>query len=320
MTYVLAVAFTLVLWWVGTIAILFLDRLPARTHAWSMAAATGLMIVALFWFSRSSADATASGAAIAFACAIVIWGWQLLSFYTGYISGPRKHACEPGLTGWQRFVEGVRTSLYHELVVIACGVLLVAITWNEPNQIGTWTYLALYWMHQSAKLNLFLGARNLGEALLPPQLAYLATFMRRRPMNLLFPVSVTVSTIITILLAQRALAPDASAFEAAGYAMLATIMALAVLEHWLLVVPLPVDALWQWGLGSKTEEAGGARQAPTRSLRLQSQSVDDFASDYEQPAVRQTYRTKAEIMPASSKPILDRHIKALRTSRQGGAV
>jgi G3E family GTPase len=73
-------------------------------------------------------------------------------------------------------------------------------------------------------------------------------------MNLLFPVSVTVSTVIAVLLVRAAMAPGASAFQAAGFTFLATLMILAILEHWFLVflvVPLPAAALWSWGLRSR---------------------------------------------------------------------
>jgi putative photosynthetic complex assembly protein 2 len=131
----------------------------------------------------------------------------------------------------------VRTSLHHELMVILTAVIIAALTWGQPNQMALWTFVALWWMHTSAKLNLFFGAANLGEELLPEHLRYLKTFMSQRPMNLLFPVSVTLSTIIAVLLAQKALALTATRFETAGFTMLATLMALAVAEHWFLVIP-----------------------------------------------------------------------------------
>ena len=59
-------------------------------------------------------------------------------------------------------------------------------------------------MHASAKLNLFFGVPNLGAEMLPRHLAYLESFMARRPMNMFFPLSVTISTVATALLAQRA--------------------------------------------------------------------------------------------------------------------
>jgi len=36
--------------------------------------------------------------------------------------------------------------------------------------------------------------------------------------------------------------------EAVGFALLAAITALALLEHWLMVLPLPDAKLWRWML------------------------------------------------------------------------
>ena len=123
----------------------------------------------------------------AFLCGLTAWAWQLVSYYMGFITGPRKTACPPHLRGWQRFVEAVRTSLYHEIAIILCAIVLVALTRDQPNQLGVWTFFILWWMHTSAKLNLYFGAPNLSEELLPEHLRFLATFMTRRPINLFFP-------------------------------------------------------------------------------------------------------------------------------------
>jgi G3E family GTPase len=42
-----------------------------------------------------------------------------------------------------------------------------------------------------------------------------------------------------------------TAFARSGDTFLATMMALAILEHWFLVIPLPAGKLWQWGLASR---------------------------------------------------------------------
>ena len=52
-----------------------------------------------------------------------------------------------------------------------------------------WTFMPLWLMRTSAKLNVFLGGINLGEEFLPPHLRYLLSFMARRPMNVLMPLS-----------------------------------------------------------------------------------------------------------------------------------
>ncbi|CAJ0848820.1 hypothetical protein AMST5_00033 [freshwater sediment metagenome] len=245
--YAMPIIVTLLFWWASTGVILYLDGLSRRTFLWSMTGSTALFGVALWGMYAASAQVSASSAYCAFACGLMAWAWQLVSYYMGFITGPNHAPCPPGLGGWPRFVAAVGTSLHHEIAIIICAGALVALTWGKPNQIGPWTFLILWWMHTSAKLNLYFGAPNLSEELLPEQLRYLATYMRRRPMNLFFPASVTVSTVVTVLIAQRALAA-ATPFDVVGYTILATLMALAVAEHWFLVAPLHANSLWWWGV------------------------------------------------------------------------
>lgn len=70
-------------------------------------------------------------------------------------------------------------------------------------------------------------------------------------MNLLFPLSVTVSTVVAVMLVQKAAMAVPGSFEAIGFTLLSTLMVLAVIEHWFLVVPLPGVELWSWGLASR---------------------------------------------------------------------
>ena len=111
---------------------------------------------------------------------MLTWGWQEVFFLTGAITGPRRHACAADCSGWRHFRHGVQAILHHELSLLVAGAVLVAIGWNAPNPVGMWTYLVLWGMRQSAKLNLFLGVRNLGVEFLPQHLRYLQSFFRRR--------------------------------------------------------------------------------------------------------------------------------------------
>ena len=258
MAYALPIVATLFLWWASTGVILYLDNLNRRTFSVSMIAVTALLAFAVRGLVSSSGDVTEAGVYEAFACGLALWAWQIVSYYTGHITGPRKTPLEPGCRGLRRFVEAVRTSLYHELVIIAFAIAIVAITAGQPNQIGVWTFFVLWWMHSSAKLNLFFGVPNLSEELLPEHMRFLVSFMARKPMNLFFPISVSVSTIVTVLLAQKAMAVEATPFDVTGYTILATLMALAVAEHWFLVAPFHANALWQWSL--KSEEGDDRRR------------------------------------------------------------
>ena len=49
---------------------------------------------------------------------------------------------------------------------------------------------------------------------------------------------------------QAAVALEASPFDAAALTFVGTLLALAILEHWFLVLPLPDAALWSWILGA----------------------------------------------------------------------
>jgi putative photosynthetic complex assembly protein 2 len=151
---------------------------------------------------------------------------------------------------------------------------VLAITWEAPNQTGWWTYVILWTMRQSTKLNIFLGVRNLNESFLPPHLKYLQTYFTRRALNPLFPLSIVVSTLIVVPLWQSALVPGASPFQVASQSLLGTLLSLAILEHWFLVLPLPFEALWKWGLRSRgVPELAGSAEAPRVVVPLSPRSA-----------------------------------------------
>ncbi len=248
--YVIPAAFALFIWWFSTGAIIYLDGLPRRTFKWSMLGASAVLLACLWGLHDTAGRTTVGAAYLAFFYGLFAWGWQEISFYMGYVTGPRRAPCPENCAGWRHFGHAVQTSLWHELAIIATAGLVVALTWGQPNQIGTWTFMVLWWMHQSAKLNVFLGVRNLNEEFLPEHLTFLKSFLRKRPMNLLFPFSITISTVIAVLMFQRATAAP-TAFARVGGMFLGTMMSLAILEHWFLVLPLPAARLWKWSLRSR---------------------------------------------------------------------
>jgi len=250
-SYALPALATLLVWWFSTGLILFLDGLPRRTYRWSMGVATAVGCAAIYGLARTSGDATMAGAYLSFVCGVLVWGWHELSFLTGFVTGPRVTPCPPGASGWRRFGYAVETLIFHELAILVTAVLLVALTRDAVNQVGTAAFLLLWLLRLSAKLNLFLGVPNLAAEFLPDHLRYLRSYQARRGMNALFPLSVTGATAALVLLAQGAVAPGAGAFETTGFALLATLAALGLLEHWFLVLPLPVAALWRWGFRSR---------------------------------------------------------------------
>jgi putative photosynthetic complex assembly protein 2 len=261
-------AYAVLLWWFTTGFILFLDGLPPATFRWSMAAATAALCAAGYVLRSSAADVSVSGAYTAFSCAILVWGWLEMSFLMGFITGPRKHACADRCCGWRHFVHATQAIAYNEIATLIGAAAVLAATWDAPNQVALWTFFVLWSMRVSAKLNLYLGVPNLGEKFLPPHLRYLKSFFRRRAMNFLFPLSVTGSTLVLVLLAQACRAAT-DGFHSTAYALVGSLLALALLEHWFMVVPLPSEKLWKWALRRGRDSDGAdyrARdEAPART-------------------------------------------------------
>lgn len=293
-TYALPILFTLVLWWVSTVAILYLDGLPPRTFVWSLAGVSLLMILALWGAQVTSPETNVASAYWAFTCGLTAWGWQITTFYMGAITGPRTSACDPHCTGVSRFFAAVQTCLYHELSIIIMAAALMGLTLGQPNQFALWTYIVLWWMHTSAKLNVFLGVPNLGAELVPPHMRYLVSFMKRSGMNLFFPLSVTASTICAVHLIDKASAPTNTSFETIGYTMLATLMGLAILEHWFLVIPLNVNSLWKWGIKPERAEV---QTTSDKSLKTSAWSeASSHESDFPAPLKRESAMMDNAIM------------------------
>lgn len=252
MAYVLPAIFALFVWWFATGAIIWLDGLPKHTFKWSMAGATLLALAGLYGLSTSAGGSELWDTYVAFASVMAVWAWVEISFYMGWVTGLQKHRCPHGCSGWRHFGHALRANIWHELAIVGFLSAIAWLTWDAPNQIGLWTFIVLWWMHESARLNVFLGVRNLNEHFVPDHLDFLKGFLRKADMNLLFPVSVTVSTIVCTLLVVAA-ASATTPFEQANYTLLATMMALAILEHWFLILPLPFERLWSWSLGSRKE-------------------------------------------------------------------
>jgi len=245
------------IWWFTTGVIVYLDGLPRSTYRWSMLGATVIGLVALYALARTSADSSVAAAYCAFTSAVLVWGWIEVAFLMGYVTGPRKVAAPPGASEFMRFRCAVGAIIHHELFIVVTGLAVVALTWNEVNQTGTWTFMILWAMRLSAKLNLFLGVRNRAEEFLPEKMRYLDSFFARRSMNLLFPVVVTAATAQAAIMWMLAVQPEASAFTTASVALAAALLSLAVLEHWLMVLPLSSTALWRWAMRNRRGAAGG---------------------------------------------------------------
>jgi putative photosynthetic complex assembly protein 2 len=149
--FVYPALFGLAVWWASTVLIIYLDNLPRPTFKYTLAGTTVLFVAAIAGLAATRDDASIGGVYLAFTCGILAWAWQEVSFYTGYVTGPRRQPCPEGCRGWRHFGHAIQTSLYHELAILASGVLVWWITRDGANQVGKWTFMILWWMHQKAR-------------------------------------------------------------------------------------------------------------------------------------------------------------------------
>lgn len=239
------IGYAVFLWWFSTGLILLLNRLPRRTFPLSLVAGTGLFAASLggLWWSRD--ETTVAGALCAFSCGLIAWGWQELTFYLGYVTGPRTHACKPGCSGWKHFGHALQVSLYHELSILITGTILVFMLWDAPNRFGLATFGLIMMMHQSARLNVFLGVRNVIEEWAPPHLPFLVSFLNNsRSINLFWPISQGAACASLAVLVSFAAMAEPGSFEQAGFTLVSAILTLGILEHVFMIVPLPLARLW----------------------------------------------------------------------------
>lgn len=253
------ILYALLLWWFSTGAILFLDGLPRSTHRWSMLAATVLLLPAVAALVLAGQMPSVAGAYLGFTAALLIWGWIEMSFLMGFVTGPRRSACPTDARGWRRFGCAIEAIAHHELLLAAA---LTAVFWvglPAENPIGAWTFLALWLMRLSTKLNIFLGVRNLNEGWLPDHLSYLASYFSYRRMNPLFPFSIAASMLAVWWVFGAAIGAEPGTMEAAGFLLVGTLLALGLLEHCFLLLPITLDGLFRWGFRSRP---AAGRQAP----------------------------------------------------------
>lgn len=243
--YALALLVALTGWWFSTGLVLWLVHRSERHHRSIFAVATVIMLCSFVLVARVAEQLSPAAAVLAFCLALLLWGWLEMSYLMGFVTGPHNEACpeEVGVLG--RLGRGLGTSLWHELVLLAMVSLLYAISVDQPNQITLWAFSVLWLMRWSAKLNLVLGVRNYNREWLPMHLAYLDSYIPRRPFNMLFPLSLALGSALTyVLLHTSYMATDLSVVV--GLTLVGMLAALGTLEHLFLMLPLGDSALWHW--------------------------------------------------------------------------
>ncbi len=245
----IASLFAIFVWWFSTGAILVAVRRADRlgTHGMTVFSWLPLLALGIVAVVLSLPDASVFGAYLGFVGALAIWGWVELAFLAGVITGRMRDDCLPGLSGKARFQRAFATVAYHELALTIGLLCLVIASSGAPNRMAVSTYLVLFLARIFAKLNLFFGVPRINTEFVPDRLSHLKTYFRRGPVTLAFPAAITALTALLAVCAERLWTAGSDA-TVVGFALLTALAALALLEHWLMVVPLPDAKLWRWML------------------------------------------------------------------------
>lgn len=246
------------LWWFFTGAILYVIRRADRTggDAYNMAVVLSVPVLALgvAGVILAANSDTLGGVYAGFLGALAVWGWIELTFLSGVITGPEDRPCPPGLRQHERFWRAWSALAHHEILLLLGLFLVLAITLPGANHVALWTYGILFFARISAKLNLFFGVPRINLEFIPKPLDHLKSHFRQGPISGFFPVAITGLSFAVACFAERAVSATDPVSETA-FILLTALSALALLEHWLMVLPLPDARLWRWMLpGQQAQE------------------------------------------------------------------
>ncbi|MEJ6393253.1 putative photosynthetic complex assembly protein PuhE [Gymnodinialimonas sp. 2305UL16-5] len=258
----------LFVWWFSTGAILLAvrkaDRAGPHARLWVCLMNLPFLVLGAAGFVDTLNNGTVAGTYVAFLSALALWGWIELAFLTGTITGPVTSDARHGVPEWERFIRAWGTIAYHEMLLVAVLLAMIGLSWGTDNQFGTWTFALLFVARISAKLNLYLGVRKINVEFIPEPLNHLPSHFRHARMNWLFPISITGLSFAVACWLERLWAAETGA-DVVGFALLSALTALALLEHWFMVLPLPDEKLWRWMLPDR--EAANQAALPSEEAR-----------------------------------------------------
>ncbi len=249
MTFIAPLLFALGTWWLSTVVLLWRSQRAEPKCRVTMAAMSLVAVLGILLIIETRDWTSPAGAYLAFVGGLALWAWHEMSYFLGAITGPRPEACPPGERMTQRFVLGVKASLWHELAIVATAAGLIWLTWSHSNQIATLTFVTFWLMRWSAKMNIFFGVRNLHEEFWPEHMRYLSSYVQSARMNAFFPLSMLLAGFALFWMVTTARAAMPGSLDQVGLTLVASMLGLAILEHVLLFLRVPDAVLWKLATG-----------------------------------------------------------------------
>ncbi|EEE47445.1 putative photosynthetic complex assembly protein PuhE [Roseibium alexandrii] len=253
---VIAVLIATGVWWLSTGLVLLMVHWSIRNKLgpWQLLPLVTLVGVAGFLLLlKGSEMQTPLGSYAGFFGALLVWAWHETTFLTGMVTGRSKQECPPDAKGAARFVAAWKAVCDHEIALLVTAVFLWFVLADAPNTFGLATFGLLWGMRISAKLLIFLGARHAISGLMPPGIVHLKTYFNTGRTTPFFPLLLAIAVGLFAVLVTGAMNAH-SAYSSVGHILLAAFMALAIIEHLILVLPVSDMALWRWAVPKGARE------------------------------------------------------------------
>ncbi len=241
------------IWFFATGLIAWADSRERRTFKASLVVGglAGLAGLTTILFAAQSVSVGAVYAA--FIGALAIWGWHEIGFLTGAAAGPRREPCPPESRGFERFTQASATVIHHELALAVTALMLIALSWNAPNQIGATVFVLMFALRLSSKINLFVGVPNTTTEMLPTHLGYLKSYFGSNRFTTLLGFSIAGIVFAAWYFASLAMAAPAGSPEMVGASLLTALCLLGALEHLFLALPFRDGMLWGWAFRQRAQ-------------------------------------------------------------------
>ncbi|WP_127596887.1 putative photosynthetic complex assembly protein PuhE [Nitratireductor alexandrii] len=273
-TPVIAALIAIGVWWLSTGLVLAMVHWSTkrRLGPWPLLATVTLVgMVGFLLMLYGSGQRTPLGSYAGFFGALLVWAWHETTFLTGMVTGRRKQECPPGLTGFDRFKAAWKAVCDHEIALLVTGLFLWFMLRDTDNPFGLATFGLLWGMRVSAKVLIFLGARHAISGLMPPAILHLKSYFNTGRTTPLFPLLLAAAVGLLAVLVAGALRAEQD-YSVVGHILLSTFMALAIIEHLILVLPVSDAALWRWAVPGAP--ATGAAKTPNVEPALASAGAD----------------------------------------------
>ena len=260
------ILFVIAVWWFSTGAVLWLAGGERGAQRSPYVFMTGVAVLGLAGAYASARGVGSLTPYLALVSALAIWAWVEFTFLSGRITGSRTIACDPGARGLARFKQAFAAVDYHEYALVGALITTGLVCLAGGSLEAFWFFALLWAMRISAKLTLFSGAPNFSVDMMPRALAHLPSYFR---LDRTGPVFWTSTLLSTLGLAGAAFAFVTGMVPVEGHVfalMLTTFLALAVLEHWFMVLPVADSALWRWAMPSHAP-AGAPIAGPQPTIR-----------------------------------------------------